>query len=500
MTNGSSTSSPLVMAIDVGGSSTKASVFDLGGNVCAVGRESYEPVTSAPGTVEYDAFAILDATTLAVATAAKQVDATQIASVSVDAMMSGAVPVDDDGRPVGPYTTTLDTRFGNHLTRVLDSCGERIRLLTGSGQPTLGPKIAWLMDDHPDVADRTAKYTLASGLVVGHLAGLDAQDAVVDITHIWTTGLADVTSGTWDDQLCRKQGIDPAQLPRLCRPTDVVGAITPRIAALTGLRAGTPVTAGCGDQPAGYVGSGAGELGRGADSAGTYSVFAGVTAAFSPVHADVSPDIVAHGTGSSYNCQVMVIGGGMTRQWSSALFGSLSPADLEAAAVESGPGARGARFVPHLGGLAYPPRPHLRGAWLGLTWAHVPGDFYRAVLEGIAHSHLHLTSMMRTLHHDVTFEEVLVYGGGARSNLWNQIKSDVLGVRYISVGDAPVAGLGAAMIGAQAVGLIDDASRHSLQHLAVKRVYDPDPMRHDVYMTAQDHYIADLEALSAVES
>jgi xylulokinase len=482
----------LVIGIDVGSGSSKAVVFDLAGRLRSVGKQFYEPNTPAPGVAEYDARSLQCAAVSALAEAVRGVNASSVEAIAVDAMISGMAPLGAGGEPIAPYTTTLDTRSSRYLTRVLSRNGDLLRRLTGSSQPTLGPKITWFQDEFPDVAARTAKYVVAGNLVAGYLAGLDAGEAFVDPTYFWSTGLAD-TAGL---------GVAVSALPRIVRPTDVIGRLSATRAAEVGLREGIPVVAGCGDQAAGYLGAGVSTLGKAADSAGTYSVFAGVTGKFAMSEDSDAPDVVPLPVGPNFNVQAMVIGGGMTRHWARELFGPSDKADDEGLelAEESDLGARGVRFVPHLGGQAYPAHPDLRGAWLGLTWAHRPADLYRAVLEGIALDNVRSAMRMEAQYQDVNFDSVTVYGGGSRSSLWNQVKADALGVRYESLGDAPVTALGVAMLAAQGVGLVDDAAAAAAQAIQPERTYEPDPRRHEQYVELLSEYLTAVSLVRQLPS
>jgi len=486
----------LVVGIDVGSGSSKASVFDLFGRLRSVGRASYAPVMPAPGLAEYNAREVRAAAVHALAAAARGVETGTIEAIAVDAMMSGAVPIDAAGEPTAPYTTTLDTRFSRYLAAVQQSCGTSLRRLTGSTQATLGPKIAWIQEEFPEIAARTRKYVAAGSLVAAYLAGLDAEGAFIDPTYLWTTGLADAAARSWSPELCAAQHVDSGLLPHIVAPTHVVGQLSGEIAAQAGLRSGIPVVAGCGDQSAGFIGAGVAYLGTAADSAGTYAVLAGVTAGFAPSDAEDAPDLVPVGSGPAYNVLTTVIGGGLTRQWARDLFSSQLGSEPGESGEDTGPEARGVRFVPHLGGQAHPTRPGLRGAWLGLTWAHGPADLYQAVLQAIALDHAHGASRMREQYPDVTFESIVGYGGGAKSAHWNQIKADALGVRYESLGNAPVAGLGAAMLAAQGVGLVDDAAAVAAKAVTVERVFEPDPTRHERYVTMLPEY---LKAVACVD-
>ena len=468
----------LFIGLDVGSGSAKASVFTLDGQHVNTASSSYAPSTPNPGIAEYDPHEVQNAAVTALADAVRDLAAGSVQAIAVDAMISGAVAVDVTGRPISSYTTTLDTRFSGYLDNVLAAGGARLRHLSGSGQPTLAPKIHWMRREIDGVDERAAKYVLAGSLVVSKLAGLDADEAFIDETCLWATGLADCARREWSQELCNLFEIDMAVLPRILASTEVVGGLTAEIAARCNLTSGIPVIAGCGDQSAGFVGAGAARLGAGADSAGTYSVVAGVTREFVVLPDADAPDVLPVASGVGFNLQSMVIGGGLTRQWAARLLGDV---EVGAELLESEPGSRGVRFVPHLGGQAYPARPNLRGAWIGLTWAHEPIDMYQAVLEGVALSNANAFVRMRELYADVHLDSITVFGGGARSAAWNQIKADAAGVRYESLGDLPATSLGAAMLAAQGIGQIDDATQRCADVRTVQRIFEPNERRHQLY-------------------
>ena len=129
---------------------------------------------------------------------------------------------------------------------------------------------------------------------------------------------------------------------------------------------------------------------------------------------------------------------------------------LDRRAADVPPGAEGLLFIPHLVGRACPSDPAVRGAWLGFTWTHTRAHFYRAVLESIAYDYAQALEIVRSYTPDVHFSEVRVIGGGAKSDLWNQIKADVLGVPYVRLPREDVAALGCAIMGGHAVGIYPD--------------------------------------------
>ena len=128
--------------------------------------------------------------------------------------------------------------------------------------------------------------------------------------------------------------------------------------------------------------------------------------------------------------------------------------ELIACAAEVPPGSEGLFFSPHLGGRMCPASPDMRGAWLGFSWGHTQPHFIRAVLESVAFEYAYYLTILRDLIPDLNLIQARVIGGGARSNLWNQIKADVLGVPYQPLKGTEFGTWGSAMIAGRALSLI----------------------------------------------
>lgn len=485
------TAGGIMIGLDVGSASTKASAFTIDGKLVAQGSVGYQVHQPEPGVAEYDANELCRAAVGALAAISSQIEGRRVTSIAIDAMMSGAVAINDAGKPVTPYTTTLDTRFGPELSDFVTEHGNVLRREAGSAQATLAPKIVWMRGSRPELSDQVAKYVLAGSLVGGHLAGLEADDHYLDPTYLWTTGLASGRDGKWSPGLMAAAGVKAEQLPRIVGCTDVIGSLSKEMAALTGLSHGIPIVAGCGDQSAGYIGAGITQTGIAADSAGTYAVFAVASPRFEPSDSMSGPDVAVAPVPGLFHYQHVIIGGGLTRQWAADLLGrdadgtSMHIGSLEAQAERVGPGADGLRFVPYLGGTATPPDARIRGGLYGLTWSHGAPEIYRAVLESVALDH----AMSRQfLPQDAVIDHIVGYGGGVRSRLWNQIKCDVLGAPYECLGAYPVTELGIALIGAEGVGGVDDAAATARSMRHVEQVLQPDERNHDRYLEIASEY------------
>jgi xylulokinase len=155
-------------------------------------------------------------------------------------------------------------------------------------------------------------------------------------------------------------------------------------------------------------------------------------------------------------------------------------ADLDARASRVPPGSNGLLWLPHFQGGVLPPKPYLRGGWVGATTGHTRAHLYRSVLEGIAFQYAawadRAPSVLGT-----TLSEVRAMGGGAKSDLWISIKADVLGVPFLRMPKTECALLGNALVAATATGFVDDIASTASSWHTLPTAVEPDPARHARY-------------------
>lgn len=489
------------VGIDIGSSFTKSTIIDTQGVILADAKRDTHPVQPRAGVAEYHGPALLRALYESVAELiqASGVKPETVAAICLDGMISGTMGIDDSGDATTPYTTTLDQRFTPQLNRVLDRFHDPIRELTGSGQPTIAPKMLWIREEFPDVYRRSAKFVTISGYLLGKMAGLPAQDAFVDYTYLWATGLADAQNYAWSDDLCQMMDISVDKLPRIVRSSDIIGGLGYEGAAATGLRQGTPIVAGAADQSAGYIGAGITKANRMASNSGTYPVLAICTDQFRPdMHhrmSEVIPSVIP----GLWNPSSFIIGGGLTHHWFQETFAYADEVagqaqgrsvydilDERAAALP--PGSEKLFFLPHLGGRACPTNTDLKGAWFGFTWTHRREHFYRAVLESIAYDQFLQLQAFRSGNPDLQIEEITAYGGGAKSALWNQIRADVMGLPLALLGREDLASIGNAILAGYALGIYDDMAATAERFVTRSARVEPDPARRQQYQPLAGFY------------
>jgi len=437
----------LFLGIDVSTTATKALLCDQRGTVIAVATHEYPFDTPHPLWSEQSPALWWDAATRAIHAAleAAKANADDIAAVGLTGQMHGLVLLDEHGQVLRPSILWNDQRTADECDEIRRRLGPA-RLIDVTGNDALtgftAPKVLWVRRHEPDVFGRARHILLPKDYVRLHLTG----DYGMDVADGAGTLLMDVRARTWSDEVLSALDIPRAWMPPLFEGPAITGHITDAVAALTGLRAGTPVVAGGGDQAAQAVGVGAVREGIVALTLGTSGVVFAST--------DV-PRIEAQGRlhafchavpGRWHLMGVMLSAAGSLRWYRDTIAPGTPYPDLLAPAADVPPGCEGLTFLPYLTGERTPyPDPHARGAFVGLTVRHTRAHLTRAVLEGVAFGLCDGFDLMREA--GLTgITQVRVSGGGARSPLWQQILADVLDAELVTVNTTEGAAYGAALL------------------------------------------------------
>jgi xylulokinase len=175
-------------------------------------------------------------------------------------------------------------------------------------------------------------------------------------------------------------------------------------------------------------------------------------------------------------------GGGMCLEWFRKTFApDTSFAKLNRLVSAVPPGSDGLIFVPHLEGRAYPNNPALRGHWKGFTWGHGLPHFYRSILEGIGYEYAIYKETILKLNGGEIPVGVRAVGGGAKSYVWNQIKSDILGSTYSTINREDISTLGSALVAAAAVGHVRDLKKTVRGIIRKEKTFNPNRKNTRVY-------------------
>ncbi|MBB6693848.1 hypothetical protein H7B90_20835 [Cohnella xylanilytica] len=495
-----------IVSADIGTQGTKAAIVSEKGAVVASSFRPSRLIRGAGGRVEQDPEEMLVSVVESVREAleASGVPAGQVAAIGLDGQMAGILGIDREGNAVTPYDSWLDTRCESAMPQIRAWGEEAVIRITGAPVTYAhGPKKLWWKRERPDVYKRIAKFVVPSAYVAGRLAGLTADEAFVDYTHLHFSGFADVEAMRWSPELTGAFGLDPAKLPAIVRPWDIVGRLRADYAAAAGLAAGTPIVAGCGDTAAASFGGGLVRPGQLLDIAGTASVLACCVDRYNP-DAETKTLLFARSVVPGLWAPLAYInGGGECLAWYRALVSPDEAAalpfdELNRMAEGVAPGSDGLLFVPHFGGSVCPNNADLRGAWLGLNWSHGKAAMYRSILESIAYEYRSYLDILERLAGEIPYRQVNAAGGGAKSALFNRIKADVLGIPVRTLRSVDSALTANAVIAGYGVGLFGDLAATAESFLAYGDVYEPEPGSRERYAAPARRYRQAVDALAAL--
>jgi xylulokinase len=476
---------------DIGTTGIRAGVYDEAFNLLGSGSGKSLVKRGRSGEIIQDADEMYMETAAAVKEAVGKAgcDPEQVACLSFDGQMAGVMGIDEDWNALTPYDSWLDTRCSSQVSKISEKARDLVVNRTGIiPSYNHGPKILWWKEEEPGIYGKIRSFVQPAAYVAGRLCGLHGEEAFIDWTYIHFSGYADNRRLRWDDELTGLLGIDPAKLPRIVSPMDIVGHTGGDASPLFGVPAGTPVAAGCGDTASCFLGTGAVRPGVAVDVAGTASVLALATDRF-----------IADTEGLVYSSRSVVEdtwytmsyinGGGLNLEWYRENFASgRSFEELDRDIEDLAPGSDGLVFIPHLEGRAYPNDPNMRGQWWGFTRAHTGLHFYRSVLEGIAYEYaLYMERILKNLSGETVYD-IRGVAGGAKSAVWCQMKADILGCNYSTINREDISILGQALNGAAAVQGVTDVRQAAEGIIGVKKTYSPDEGRHEAYRPYIDRY------------
>ncbi|MGC9523450.1 MAG: xylulokinase [Anaerolineae bacterium] len=438
---------PLFLGIDISTTGAKALLIDEAGDVVSTATTALSLSTPKPLWSEQDPHDWWDGIVKSIRRALTDVGATgdDVKAVGMTGQMHGLTLLDADGEVLRPAILWNDQRTGAQCDEIREIIGKR-RLIQITGNDALtgftAPKILWVREHEPDVYAQAAHILLPKDYVRYRLTDTYATDRAGAAGTI----LFDLEARDWSPEVLNALDIPAEWLPPTHEGPEVTASISAEAAELTGLKAGTPVVGGGGDQGAGAVGVGAVEPGIVSLVLGTSGVvFATTGEPF--IEPEGRLHAFCHAVPETWHLMGVMLSAAGSLQWyKDTLAPELSFDELTAPAAEIPPGAEGLLFLPYLTGERTPyPDPLARAGFVGLTLRHEQAHMTRAVLEGVAFG---LRDSMELVKQAGLGEigQIRLSGGGARSALWRQILADVLGHELVTVNTTEGAAFGAAVL------------------------------------------------------
>ena len=401
--------------------------------------------------------------------------------------MHGLVLLDGSGQVLRPAILWNDQRTQAQCDEIHARIGkERFIQITGNVALTgfTAPKILWVKENEPEVFARAKHVLLPKDYIRLKLTG----DYAMDKADGAGTVLFDIKARNWSAEVLSALGIDPAWMPPTYEGPEITGHVSAETAEATGVKAGTPVMAGGGDQAAQAVGVGVVESGIVALTVGT----SGVVFAATP-SALVEPEGRLHAfchavPGMWHFMGVMLSAAGSLQWYRDTLAPEMSFDDLLKEAENVPAGSEGLQFLPYLSGERTPyPDPLARGAFIGLTLRHSRGHMTRAVLEGVAFGLKDSFTLIQNAGLG-EIRQVRASGGGTKGALWRQILASVLEAELVTVNTIEGAAYGAALLAGVGAGNWPDVVTACKAAVKLTGSTNPDPAQVQAYRKAYALY------------
>ena len=416
------------LGMDVGTGGTRAVIVDGDGKLIAGASCDHAAFRSEhPGWAEQDPEdwwrAAQDAIRGAIAAAADPRE--PIAAVGLTGQMHGAVLLDENGAVLRPAMIWCDTRTQPECDWLTEKIGYD-RLIELTCNPALPnftvTKVLWVRTHQPETFAKIRHVMCPKDYVRYRLTG----EFAIDVQEASGTLLLDVTNRRWSKEVAEAAGIAESWLPRVFESPEICARISDTAAGLTGLKAGTPVAAGAGDQGAGAVGMGILQPGSVSATIRTSGVVFAATA--SPTKDPKGRlHTFCHAVPGLWHVMGVTQSAGLSLNWLRQTFfaGQSYDALTEGAALVAA-GSEGLEWAPYLLGERTPHLdPTVRAAFVGISTGHTASHFVRAVLEGVAYSLQDTFSLFAEL--GIPVSRIRLGGGGARGPLWRQIQAGIYG-------------------------------------------------------------------------
>ncbi len=453
------------LGIDIGTGGSRAVVIDENGTVIVSANAAHEDFVSPEiGWAEQNPDDWWRACKEIIREILTVVKAEEIGAISFSGQMHGSVFLDETDKVLCPALLWCDQRSEKQCAEITEKIGAENLIKLVSNPAVTGftlPKILWLRENEPETFAKVKTILLPKDYIRLKLSG----DKASDVADCSGTLLFDVVNRKWSDEMLDALELDKSLLPRVYESIEVTGEVSVKAAEETGLKSGTKIVAGAGDNAAGAIGMGVTRAGTVSATIGTSGVVFAVTDA---PKLDLKGRIhtLCHAIPERWHNTGVTLSAGQSLKWFRANFGDGKSYDElvnEAAKVQSG--SDGAIWLPYLMGER---TPHLdanaRAAFVGLTASHTKAHLTRAVMEGVAFSLRDSFEIFKET--GAKIEKIRLGGGGAKSPLWRQIQADVYNKEVEILEADEGAASGAAIlagVGAGAWKTVDEACEKTIR-------------------------------------
>jgi len=485
-----------LIGLDIGTTGCKSTIFDVEGNICSYSYKEYGIETDGEGRFELNADNVFEAVKYVLGMSVQKYNGEKITALSVSSFGEAAVPVDKKGRVLHNSLLYTDKRGTLQCERLVEKLGlENIMNITGVRAHPMYTvnKLMWFKENMKEMYNKVWKFMLFEDFVFFKLG----YEPVIDYSLASRTMAFDVTKKKWSNIMLNAAEIEERLFSNVVASGTVIGNINKNITEEIGLPADIKLVTGGHDQVCAAVGGGIIKGRKAIDGIGTVEC---ITPAFDrPVvnrsMMDNNFACVPHAKEGMYVTYAFNFTGGSILKWYRDNFGAAETEQAkktgrsvyEILDQKAPAEPTDILILPHFAGAGTPYMDiNSKGAIIGLSFDKTAGQLYRAMLEGVTYEMMYNIDCLKEAGVDI--DELRAVGGGARSELWLQLKSDMMGKKIETLNTDEAGTLGAAILAGTATGVYKTMEEAVNGLVKVKKVYYPDKGKHDIYMEQYDKY------------
>ena len=485
-----------LMAVDLGTSTVKVAIYNLLLEEIVFKSEEYDLSYPGEDLVENDVQKYWEtvAGLIRSAIVGMDEDSSSILAVSLSSQGETIVPLDPNMIPIRPAIVWLDGRSEEEAAQIArDFSIDKLFKITGmpfSDPSWPAARIMWFKNKETETFRAADKFLLLEDYIIYKLT----EKIIGESTVYNTSYYYDIVKLKYYEPMLNYLGISESSLPEILPPGTVIGTISKKASLETGLSTSTRFVLGAMDQITGALG--AGNIKNGVVTETTGTAFAMAVTVNEPVF-DLKTRIPLqlHVETGKY-CLLPYSTGGVVFKWFKDNFynieatgsGNIEIYDLMVSdASKVKPGCDGLIALPYLSGAFIPVNnPKARGVFFGVGLNHNKSSFVRAILESIGYMLRDNIEMFESS--GIGINKIISLGGGAKSDLWCQIKSDITGIEINRPQYMETPLLGAAMIAGKGIGIYSEFKDIIKKNIKIYKVFQPNHENNDIYNIAFKKY------------
>ena len=491
----------IIGGLDVGTTGCKLTAYTDDGVFCDYSYKEYD-VSRTHGEHEIDANVIFESVCGVISDVASRYP--DLAAIGVTTFGETFAVLDSEDNVLLPSMLYTDNRGIDETAELLKVISEDEMIKISGVKPNQMyslAKLMWIKKNRPDVYEKTARVLLMEDFIVYMLSGV----AQINYSLASRTMAFDIRNMCWSEKIFKAAGIDSSLMSKPVPAGTVAGNIRPEYAEKLGVSKSLVILNGAHDQVASAIGAGALEVGMTVDGTGTVECVVPVFDHIPENKAlyDEGYAVVPFVKDGSYVCYAMSFTGGATLKWYRDNFAKYERitaekenknvyAELDAKVSEK---PSDLLILPHFAGAANPYMDsESKAAIVGLTLEHTGYDIYKALMEGVTFE------IMTNIEHLEGFgivpKTLYATGGGAMSEVWLQIKADILNRPITSISSKGEGACGTCMLVAVALGVYKDLEEAKKKFVTYKKTFTPNPESVAIY---QKHFKAYKKIYGAVK-